>query len=79
MPLENQLENQVQIDTPNTPITEQIVAVRDAWHTKKHPLFQDMAAGSYLLSELMSPDPRVAFDRDGPILRVNDIPQSSAL
>jgi pyrroloquinoline quinone (PQQ) biosynthesis protein C len=46
MPLENQLENQVQIDTPNTPITEKIVAVRDAWHTKKHPLFQDMAAGS---------------------------------
>lgn len=39
MPLENQLENQVQIDTPNTPITEKIVAVRDAWHTKKHPLF----------------------------------------
>lgn len=36
----------VQTAMPNTPITEQIIAIRDKWHTKNHPLFQAMKAGS---------------------------------
>jgi len=35
-----------------TPITNQILAIRDRWHTKRHPFFRNFAEGKLALKAL---------------------------
>ena len=36
----------------SAPITEQILAIRDRWHTKRHPFFSAFAEGKLALKAL---------------------------